>query len=46
MQKKPTKQSRKGEKHERPLTLFPLSFIEAVDKLTAKPKLPPKKKKA
>lgn len=38
---------RKGKKHERPLSLAPLTFNQAVDKLlAAKPKSDERKKKA
>jgi hypothetical protein len=43
----PKKKARKdrGRKHERPLSLAPLSFDDAVSKLLAvRPKEPPKKK--
>ena len=43
-QSKPPRKSRKGEKHEKPLSLYPLSFGEAVGKmLAAKPKRKPNK---
>jgi hypothetical protein len=44
MNKRKAKQkSRKGEKHEKPLSLYPMSFDQAVGKLLAA-KRPPKKK--
>jgi hypothetical protein len=48
MKKRPPKRKTRkdrGQKHERPLSLAPLSFDEAVSKLlAARPKEPPKKK--
>jgi hypothetical protein len=42
--RKAKRPSRKGEKHERPLSLYGMPFGEAVDKLLAgKPKRKPKK---
>jgi hypothetical protein len=50
MKKPKHKKSRKGEKHMRPLSLYPITFDQALDRiLTAKPKKPesvPKIKKA
>ncbi len=40
---KQQRKSRKGEKHEKPLSLYPLSFGDAVGKLLTT-KRPPKKK--
>jgi hypothetical protein len=48
MKDKPKPKSRKGEKHERPLSLYGMSFNDAVGKLLAAkpaprpPKKPPK----
>ena len=43
--KKSKKKSRKGETHEKPLSLFPMSFEQALGKLLAvKPAKKPKKK--
>jgi hypothetical protein len=42
--RKAKRRSRKGEKHERPLSLYGMSLTEAVDRLlAAKPERKPKK---